>query len=88
LAPHVILLDVNMPTMDGVQALHHLREASAFRDLPVIILTGSDDPAQRRQLAHLGIFRFLKKQSNCGHVVSALDDFIDLANHEPSSPAM
>ena len=85
LAPHVIILDINMPLIDGVHALRLLREASAFRDLPVIILTASDDPAQRRELAHLGIFRFLKKQHSCDNVISALDDFIDLYNHEPAS---
>jgi len=86
-APHVIILDINMPLIDGVHALHLLREASAFRDLPVIILTASDDPAKRRELAHLGIFRFLKKLHSCDNVIAALDDFIDLFNHEPASPA-
>jgi CheY-like chemotaxis protein len=87
LAPHVIILDVNMPLINGVQVLHLVREASAFRDLPVIILTASDDPAKRRELAHLGIFRFLKKLHSYDNVITALDDFIDLFNHEPASPA-
>jgi len=87
LAPHVILLDINMPLIDGVHALQSLREASSFRDLPVIIQTGSDDLAKRRELANLGIFRFLKKQPDCANVVSALDDFIGLYNHEVASSA-
>jgi CheY-like chemotaxis protein len=82
LAPHIVLLDLNMPLIDGVHFLHRLREVSAFRDLPVIILTGSDDPAKRCELTHLGIFRFLKKLPNCENVISALDDFIGLYNHE------
>ena len=87
LAPHVILLDINMPLIDGVHALQLLREASDFRDLPVIILTAAIDPEQRRKLAHLGIFRFLKKLPDFASVISALDDFIDLYNHEFASPA-
>jgi len=86
-APHVIIMDVNMPLIDGVHALQLLREASDFRDVPVIILTASTDPAQRRTLAHLGIFRFLKKLPNCAGVISALDDFIDLYNHQCASLA-
>jgi CheY-like chemotaxis protein len=85
LVPHIILLDVNMPLIDGVRALHRLREASSFRDLPVIILTGIDAPAKRRELAHLGIFRFLKKQPDCANVISALDDFIRFYNREAAS---
>ena len=87
LVPHIVLLDLNMPLIDGVRALHRLREASSFRDLPVIILTGTDDPAKRCELAHLGIFRFLKKQANCANVISALDDFIGLYNHKAASSA-
>ena len=80
--PHLLMLDINMPVMGGVDALRLLREASSFRNLPVIILTGSEDTAKRRDLAHLGIFRFLKKQPNGANVISALDDFIGLYNHE------
>jgi CheY-like chemotaxis protein len=74
-----------MPLIDGVRALHRLREASSFRDLPVIILTGTDNPATRCELAHLGIFRFLKKQPNFANVISALDDFISFYNHKTTA---
>src|SRR5277367_1716387 len=80
--PHILLLDLKMPLIDGVRALHRLREESSFRDLPVIILTGTDNPATRCELAHLGIFRFLKKQPNFANVISALDDFISFYNRE------
>ena len=85
--PHIMLLDLNMPLIDGVRALHRLRETSSFRDLPVIILTGTDNPAKRCELAHVGIFRFLKKQPDCANVISALDDFIGFYNQEATSSA-
>jgi len=85
LAPHIILLDVNMPLVDGVHLLHRLREASSFRELPVIVLSSCEDPAKRRELAHLGIFRFLKKLPDCANVIPALDDFIALYNHQTVS---
>ena len=88
LVPHIALLDINMPLLDGVHALQRLREASSFRDLPVIILTGVDDLAKRREVTQVGIFRFLKKLPNCANVISALDDFIGLYNHEAAYPAM
>jgi len=86
LGPQIVFLDLNMPVVDGVHTLRLLREASAFRDLPAIILTATNDPAQRRELAHLGIFRFLKKLPNCANVIPALDDFIDFSNYEPAPP--
>jgi CheY-like chemotaxis protein len=87
LVPHIILLDLKMPLIDGVRALHRLREVSSFRDLPVIILSGTEDPAKRREVAELGIFRFLQKLPNCINVISALDDFIDFYNNEADPPA-
>jgi CheY-like chemotaxis protein len=85
MVPHILLLDLKMPLIDGARALHRLREASSFRDLPVIILTGTDNPATRCELAHLGIFRFLKKQPNFANVISALDDFISFYNHNATA---
>ena len=71
IAPHIILLDINMPLIDGVRALRRLREESSFRDLPVIIQSANEDPTKRREVAELGIFRFLKKLPNCVNVISA-----------------
>ena len=85
LVPHIILLDINMPLIDGVRALRRLREASSFRNLPVVILSSNEDPAKRREAAELGIFRFLKKLPTCANVISALEDFIGLYNNETAS---
>jgi len=85
--PHIILLDLNMPLIDGVRALHLLREVSSFRQLPVIILTGADDSSKRAEAAKLGIFRFLKKQFDRTNVITALDDFIGFTNNEADSLA-
>ena len=80
--PHLILLDLNMPLIDGVGALHRLRELSPFRNVPVIVLTGADDAEKRRAVAKLGIFRYLMKEINCTNTVAALDDFIEFYNRE------
>lgn len=37
--PDVILLDINMPRMDGLKVCRHLKESDATRDIPVIFLT-------------------------------------------------
>ncbi len=40
--PDVILLDIVMPTMNGIKMLQKLRSASEGKDIPVIIITNSD----------------------------------------------
>jgi diguanylate cyclase (GGDEF)-like protein len=37
--PDIILLDINMPNMDGLKVCRHLKEAEATRDVPVLFLT-------------------------------------------------
>lgn len=41
----LVLLDMTMPLMSGVQVLRAIRQARASADLPVIMLTGRSDPA-------------------------------------------
>lgn len=41
--PDIILLDLNMPEMDGTQVYKKLREDEATKDIPVFFLTGLDD---------------------------------------------
>jgi CheY-like chemotaxis protein len=43
--PDVILLDVQMPGMDGYEVCRLLRRAPGTRNIPVIMITASDDPA-------------------------------------------
>lgn len=42
--PPLILLDINMPIMDGIEFLKHLRADGALCKLPVVVLTTSDEP--------------------------------------------
>lgn len=40
--PHLILLDVTMPKMDGYTFMSHLQSEDATRDIPVMVLTGRE----------------------------------------------
>ena len=45
--PGLILLDLNLPRMSGIEFLRELREDARLRDLSVIVLTSSNEPADR-----------------------------------------
>ena len=45
--PDVVLLDVRMPRLDGLETLRRLRQAAATARLPVIVLTANAEPADR-----------------------------------------
>lgn len=61
--PHLVLLDLNLPRIDGFEVLRHLRTSETFRDLPVVVITSSDSPADRREAARLGADYFRKPVS-------------------------
>ena len=58
--PHLILLDLTMPVMDGFAFLHRLRETPGCADIPVVVLSARDiTSAERKQLSEAD--RILKK---------------------------
>jgi CheY-like chemotaxis protein len=53
-AAELILLDINLPGLDGVDVLRRLASDAALRDVPVVMLTGSEDAQQIRVGQELG----------------------------------
>lgn len=62
--PHLILLDLLMPEMDGFEFLAALRQARELQSIPVVIITSADlDPEQRRRLQG-GVEHILQKAAH------------------------
>jgi CheY-like chemotaxis protein/phosphoribosyl 1,2-cyclic phosphodiesterase len=59
--PQLLLLDLNMPGMDGYEVLRRLRSRDAGRTLPVIVLTAMGDEESARNSFQLGATDFLAK---------------------------
>jgi diguanylate cyclase len=59
--PDVLLLDLMMPDMDGLQILSRMQVENMLKDIPVIVLTSSKDPAARLKALELGATDFLAK---------------------------
>ena len=59
--PEVILLDLNMPRMNGVEFLTELRATADFADIPVFITTTSDMDVDRRATDVLGVSGYILK---------------------------
>ena len=57
--PDLVLIDLNMPGMDGLQGLRRLREA--FPALAIVVASGQDDPATIRAALSIGASGFIPK---------------------------
>src|SRR5687768_1440283 len=53
--PHLILLDLNLPDMDGEQYLNQLRADEATAKIPVVIVSGDAMNEQQRHFLNLGV---------------------------------
>lgn len=68
--PHLMLLDLNMPTIDGVSLLKFLREQG--HTFPVIVVSGYIDAEIRAALTPLGVVDFIDKPFEIKHLASAV----------------
>lgn len=60
-APDLILLDVMLPQMDGIELLRQLDALVDLQQTPVVLLTGHLEPARRAELEQLGVREVLPK---------------------------
>jgi len=61
--PHFLLLDLNLPRRNGFEVLQRLRASEKCRNIPVVIITSSDSPSDRKQAAEMGAGYFRKPPS-------------------------
>lgn len=76
--PDVILLDLNLPKVEGFEFLRWLRSRARGKGIPVIVITSSDSPADRRDSSDLGAGYF-RKPANYDEFLkmgSVLKDFL------------
>lgn len=59
--PNIILLDLNMPRMDGREALKLIKENAALRSIPVVILTTSKQEEDKLRGYDLGAASYITK---------------------------
>lgn len=59
--PCIILLDLNMPRMNGIEFLDAIKQEEAFRTIPVVVLTTSKDELDRARSFDLGVAGYMVK---------------------------
>ena len=65
-----------MPRMSGVEFLEWLRNHPRLKELPVIVLTSSNESVDLRETTRLGVYRFITKQVRYERVITTLNEFI------------
>jgi DNA-binding response OmpR family regulator/DNA-binding CsgD family transcriptional regulator len=59
--PDLILLDIKMPGLDGIETCRHIKQRSEWRNVPIIFITGADDLSQKLAAFGAGGVDFVSK---------------------------
>jgi len=75
--PQLVLLDLKMPRMGGLEVLRRLRADEAARDLPVVVLTSSERQEDREEALRQGATWFVCKPTDGRRFRSELQQLAD-----------
>jgi len=81
--PDVILMDINLPGMSGIQALKILREEPLTAHIPVLAISANAMPHDVSKGLEAGFLRYLTKPIDVNEFMAALDHALDLNEKEP-----
>ena len=78
LSPAAVILDINMPGGSGLEVLKRLKSSTKTSLIPVIVLSGSVDPADVQNVINLGADEFLGKPPDFERLEGALTRLLPL----------
>jgi signal transduction histidine kinase/CheY-like chemotaxis protein len=81
--PDVILMDINLPGMNGITALRILAQDPATAHIPVIALSANAMPRDVEKGLEAGFYRYLTKPIKIDQFMETLDAALDLARRKP-----
>jgi CheY-like chemotaxis protein len=77
--PQVILMDINLPGISGIEALKILRRDPATAHIPVVALSANAMPRDIEKGLHAGFFRYLTKPIKVDEFMDTLDVVLEFA---------
>jgi twitching motility two-component system response regulator PilG len=86
LKPDLILCDIAMPELDGYEICAMLRTSTAFRQTPIVMLTGKDGFIDRLKARMVGATDYLTKPFGDSELLMLVEKYVGLGNPELAQP--
>ena len=87
--PKVVLLDLKLPKVDGLQVLRTIKADQRTKNIPVVVMTSSQEQRDEVESYHLGVNGYVVKPVDFDHFSKAVSDlgcYWVLVNHSLGSP--
>lgn len=85
--PDVILLDLHMPHVDGLEVMRRIQAAVPGHEIPMIILSGDISPENRRIGIEIGATDFLGKPYEMSNLLEKVENALIEASEKSQQPA-
>lgn len=86
--PDIILLDINMPVMNGWDFLRNVRGSDRLKSIPVVVYTTTDREQDKLLADSLGALKFIRKPENYGALKRELETLLRSMKSMPSKVAV
>jgi len=85
--PDIVLLDITMPGGSGLNTLERLKSSTLTQGIPVVVVSGSDDPEMPGKVKELGALGFVKKPVDPMALAEAVEKYFhDRVTQAPKRP--
>lgn len=74
----IIIVDINMPVMDGLKLIKHIRSDAVHLDVPVIIVTTEGGNEDRLRAEQLGVQAYISKPVSAPQVISKVKELLGI----------
>lgn len=82
--PDIIITDMNLPKMNGLELLQSLKMSGAYKDIPVVIISGENNDDLMNQCIEEGALKFLRKPFDPEELNSIIEGIFEKKKRIPA----
>ncbi|MCP4154032.1 MAG: response regulator [bacterium] len=78
----LIMLDINMPVMNGLQLIRFLKKSASFKDIPLIVISAEGREKYREETNRLGVAGYIKKPFQPEQIKKLILEILGVENND------